>query len=282
MQAVLLSRNLPGTSFLPGLIVLALLFVLPSTLLAVFALWKKALTVPAAILAWALALLITACGWLNAFWVLAAVFLCTLLAGKLSGAAGKAVGEKLHAKTGKRDAVQVLCNVAVGAAMMLLFDRTKQRCFLWAYGGAMAASLADSMASELGVRSTRPPRDILSWKPVEPGISGGVTLLGLGASALGALIIAGLSLRLRGAAPSILPDVAAAGFFAALCDSVLGSAVQAKYRCGVCGALTEKRCHCGVPGRVERGLPWVGNDAVNLLNNLIGALGALGLYFLHN
>lgn len=270
-----------GASLL-ALVLYIVLMLIPPTLLAGLALWKKALTIPGVICAWVLAVSITFTGGLWAFAVLAAVFLCTLLAGKLSGAVGKSVGEKLHAKTGKRDAVQVLCNVAVGAAMLLLYACTKQRCFLWAYGGAMAASLADSMASELGVRSARPPRDILSGRPVEPGISGGVTLLGLGASALGALIIAGLSLLLPGAAPQILPDVAAAGFFAALCDSVLGSAAQAKYRCGVCGALTEKQLHCGVPGTVERGLPQIGNDAVNLLNNLIGTLCALGLYFLHN
>ena len=259
-----------------------LLKLLLPTLLAGLAAWKKALTGPGVLCAWLLAVCISFTGGLGAFAVLAAVFLCALLAGKLSGAAGNAVGEKLHAKSGQRDAVQVLCNVAVGTAMLLLYAGTKQSCFLWAYGGAMAASLADSMASELGVRSPRPPRDILSFKPVEPGISGGVTPLGLGASALGALIIAGLSLLLPGATASILPDVAAAGFFAALCDSALGSAVQAKYRCGVCGALTEKRCHCGVPGAVARGLPWMDNDAVNLLNNLIGALCALGLYFLHS
>ena len=264
-----------------ALVVYIFLMLIPPTLLAGLALWKKALTVPGVLCAWGLAVCVTFTGGLGAFTVLAAVFLCALLAGKLSGAAGKAVGERLHAKSGKRDAVQVLCNVAVGTVMLLLYADSRLPCFLWAYGGAMAASLADSMASELGVRSARPPRDILSFKPVEAGISGGVTALGLGASALGALIIAGLSLLLPGVTASILPDVAAAGFFAALCDSVLGSAAQAKYRCGVCGALTEKRCHCGQPGTVERGLPRIDNDAVNLLNNLIGALCALGLYFLH-
>lgn len=269
-----------GASLL-ALVLYIVLMLIPPTLLAGLALWKKALTRPAVLCAWLLAVCITFAGGLWAFAVLAAVFLCTLLAGRLSGTAGKAVGAALHAKSGTRDVAQVLCNVAVGAAMLLLYAVTRQRCFLWAYGGAMAASLADSMASELGVRSARPPRDILSWKPVEPGLSGGVTPLGLGASALGALGIAALCLLLPDAAPPILPDVAAAGFFAALCDSVLGSAVQAKYRCGVCGVLSEKPRHCGVPGTVERGLPRLGNDAVNLLNNLIGALAALGLYFLH-
>ena len=72
--------------------------------------------------------------------------------------------------------------------------------------------------------------------------------------------------------------VTASGFLASLADSAMGSALQAKYRCPVCSALTEKPVHCGVPGRVERGLAFVGNDLVNLANNITGALAAL-LFF---
>ena len=76
-------------------------------------------------------------------------------------------------------------------------------------------------------------------------------------------------------------DVTCAGFFAAVCDSALGSGVQVKYRCPVCGALTEKPVHCGVPGSPEKGVRWMTNDAVNLCNNILGALAALALYALH-
>ena len=61
-------------------------------------------------------------------------------------------------------------------------------------------------------------------------------------------------------------------------DSALGSAVQAKYRCPVCGALTEKKVHCGEKGSLEKGLRIVDNDMVNFLNNLSGAVLALVLY----
>ena len=144
----------------------------------------------------------------------------------------------------------------------------------------MAASLADSMASELGVLSKRPPRDILTLRPVEKGLSGGVSPLGLGASLLGAAIIAAICAALWGMGPGMFLAVTAAGFFAALCDSILGSAVQAKYRCPVCGVLTEKPWHCGMDGTVERGFRFVNNNAVNFCNNLIGAGAALALYFL--
>ena len=101
-------------------------------------------------------------------------------------------------------------------------------------------------------------------------------------SALGAALIA-LCYALPADGPGFAAflDVTAAGFFAAVCDSALGSGVQVKFRCGVCGALTEKPVHCGESGTAERGVRWMTNDAVNLCNNLLGALAALGLFAMH-
>ena len=251
--------------------------------LAGLAAWRKALTPGGLALAWALALVICFCGGLSGYLALAATFLFTIAAGKISGARRERVEKKLHAKTGRRDAVQIFCNVFVGALALVLFRLTRFGGFLWAYGGAMAASLADSMASELGVLSRRAPRDILTWKPVQAGLSGGVTALGFGMSALGAALIAlCYSLPADGPGFACFLDVTAAGFFAAVCDSALGSGLQVKYRCGVCGALTEKPVHCGAAGTAEAGVRWMTNDTVNFCNNLLGALAALGLYALHS
>ena len=251
--------------------------------LAGLAAWRKALTPGGLALAGALALVICFCGGLAGYLALAATFVFTIAAGKLSGARRERVEKRLHAKTGRRDAVQIFCNVFTGAAMLMLWRVTAYRGFLWAYGGAMAASLADSMASELGVLSRRAPRDILTWKPVQAGLSGGVTALGFAMSALGAALVAlCFSLPADGPGFACFLDVTAAGFFAAVCDSALGSGVQVKYRCGVCGALTEKPIHCSVPGAPERGVRWMTNDTVNFCNNLLGALAALGLFALHS
>lgn len=258
------------------LFVRALLSLLAASLLAGLAWWKKALTPRGLVLAWGLALAIAFCGGPGGFLALAATYGFTILAGKLSKSVREPIEQRLHARTGPRNAVQVLCNVGTGTVMLLLFALTEKPGFLWAYGGAMAASLADSLASELGVLSRGRPRDILSLRPVEKGLSGGVSPLGLGTSALGAVIVAALCGAFWGW--ELTPPVALSGFLAALLDSVLGSAVQGKYRCPACGALTEKPAHCGLPGSLERGLPFVDNNAVNLCNNVFGALAALGLY----
>lgn len=250
-----------------------------SSALAAVALWRKAITYSGTALAWALSVIICFCGgWVN-FCALAATLVFTLIAGKISGKRRENVEKKLHAKHGRRDSVQIICNVATSALMALLYALTEREAFLCASAAALAASLADSMASELGILSRGKTFDVLSGKSVEPGMSGGVSFFGFAMSALGAAIIASISLG-QGMGVKFPIVILISGFIAAYVDSLLGAAVQAKYRCGVCGALTEKKVHCGEKGALEKGLPFVNNDAVNLLNNISGAVIALALYSL--
>ncbi len=248
-----------------------------SSLLALLALWRRAITYPGTALAWCFSVVICYCGgWVN-FCALAATLVFTLIAGKISGKTREKAEKKLHAKHGRRDSVQIICNVGVSALMAAAYAITKTEAFLCASGAALAASLADSMASELGILSKRGPRDACSFKKVQPGMSGGVSPLGLGMSALGAAIIGAVCLgQGRGFGFSLI--IFASGFVAAYVDSILGSVVQAKYRCPVCGAVTEKKEHCGERGKLEKGLGFIDNDMVNFLNNLSGAVIALVLY----
>ena len=117
--------------------------------------------------------------------------------------------------------------------------------------------------------------DICTFREVGVGLSGGVSGAGSAAAALGAALIAALCLLFPGADGKAALLVAAFGFLGCLFDSVLGSRIQVKYRCPVCGALTEREHHCGVPGRVERGWRRVNNDTVNLLSNLFAAVLAI-------
>lgn len=245
-----------------------------STLLAAIAIWRKAVTIPGTVLAWCLCVVLCYFGGLTDYFALAATFIFTIIAGRLSGKTRERAEKKLHAKSGSRDSAQVFCNVGTAAVMAAVYGLTRRDDFLCASGAALAASLADSLASELGILSKTPPRDICTLKKVQPGISGGVSALGLAMSALGAAMIGAICLG-YGKGVVFSAVITLCGFVAALMDSALGSAVQAKYRCGICGALTEKKIHCGQPGTLEKGLGFINNDMVNFLNNVSAAILAL-------
>ena len=243
--------------FLPALLL--------STALAAAALWRRALTPDGTALACALCILVTVLGGGTAFAVLTVTLLGTAAADRFAG--GRADPLAVRRKSGSRDAGRVACNVGIAALSMALFGLTGHAAFRTGFCAVMAESLADSLASKLGPLAKTPPRDICTGTPVAAGLSGGVTLPGTASELAGAAVIAAVSavgyhdLRLFG-------PVLAAGFFGAVFDSVLGSRAQVKYRCTVCGAVTERHEHCRAPTVRVRGAAWVTNDAVNLLSNL--------------
>jgi len=88
------------------------------------------------------------------------------------------------------------------------------------YVAGVCAITADKFASEIGILNGYPLM-LLTMKKVQKGVSGGVTLLGIGASLLGAAIIAASSLFLS--VPLTYVIVAcASGFIGNLVDSIFG------------------------------------------------------------
>lgn len=245
-----------------------------STALAALALWRRALTPGGTALAWVLCVAVTAFGGGTAFAVLAVTLLLTAAADRFAG--GRADPNGVRRKSGSRDGWRVACNVGVAACAMLLSGLTGSAAFRAGFCAVMAESLADSLASKLGPLSRTVPRDICTRKPVPSGLSGGVTLTGTLAELLGAAVVAAVSAAgYRSAA--LFAVVLAGGFFGAVFDSVLGSRLQVKYSCGVCGGVTECALHCGAPTVRLRGIRWMTNDAVNLLSNAFALALALAL-----
>ena len=188
-------------------------------------------------------------------------------------------GEVTAAKGHRRDVLQVLANGGVAALAAVLGGAGVTRA-PGAVVGALAAAAGDTWASELGVYSPTRPRSIVSGRPVPPGTSGGVTALGWLAAAGGAACV-GLAYALAGGRQMNLARVVAvalvAGLAGSLADSLAGATVQAAYRCRHCGVVAEAPGeHCGAPLVVARGVPWMTNDAVNLLCTATGGVvGAL-------
>ena len=137
---------------------------------------------------------------------------------------------------------------------------------------SIAAAAADSWSTEIGTRYGGDARDILSGKKVSAGVSGGVSLLGLVASVCGGLFVAASSIYLPEASHvRMLLTITLSAILGAVCDSILGSSVQAKYRCDVCGELTESANHCGGHALLVKGKELVDNNVVNFAATAISA-----------
>jgi uncharacterized protein (TIGR00297 family) len=260
---------------------------------AAAAFWRRTLTPGGAAAAVVVGTLIFCFGGPFFWLVLGAFFLSSTLLGRL----GSAEKERLAAvqeKGIRRDSLQVIANGGVAAAMAILSRLTGEPEFAVAFAAALASSNADTWGSEVGILSRRPPVSILSFRPVAPGMSGGVSLLGTGASLAGSLFIAivftavqGIAARTAGglSAPggraglgSLAVAVAAAGVIGSLVDSVLGASIQAQYAAEGTGAATERRSSGARPNVLVRGFAVVTNDAVNLASSAAAAAAGLLLY----
>ncbi len=151
--------------------------------------------------------------------------------------------------TAGRNGAQVLANGAV-AAVLSVWNGISPAPWIWtALAGAIAASTADTWATELGLLSKTPPRLITARllrtdAVVPPGTSGGVTWLGTIAACAGAALIAASSTVWLG---TPFAPVWLAGFLAMTLDSILGASVEGRLR-------------------------WMTNDTVNFIATAVGAI----------
>lgn len=192
---------------------------------------------------------------------------------------GKGATQGVHAKEGRRDAVQVLVNGISATLSAILYSATGEIAFVFAFAAALAEGAADSLASDIGELSKKPPVDFVRLKRTAKGMSGGVSLVGSAAAAIGAAAVTAFLLIFVDASLNFV-WVFAAAVAGVFLDSALGSLLQAKYRCAVCGDATEKTSHCGAPTALTGGLKFVTNDIVNLAGTLFAAAAAaLAVYF---
>lgn len=175
-------------------------------------------------------------------------------------------------KHGARDALQVLANGGVAAVCAVLFAVQHDPKFAAAFAGAFAAASADTWGTEIGTLAKGRPRSILTFRPLQTGLSGGVTPIGTLAEVAGAFSVAAVA---SAAASLPLFCIAAGGVAGALADSIAGASVQELRYCDRCARACETDPHaCGSASRRIRGYGWMTNDAVNALATLTGAAAA--------
>ena len=206
--------------------------------------------------------------------LLIAYFALSLALTRLRGEEKQRRTADVVAKGGARDAVQVLANgglfaaAALVASLPALDPAARAICAATALG-ALAASAADSWATEIGSLASAPPRSIISGRPVAPGTSGGVNALGIGAMIAGASFVA-LGARALAIDVRVWP-VIVGGFTGAIADSVVGATLQDRRWCDTCESGTERAVHgCGTVTRHAGGLVAMDNDLVNLIATVVG------------
>lgn len=204
--------------------------------------------------------------------VLVAYFVALSLLTRFRAAEKAARTQDRIEKPGARDAQQVLANGGVFFAAALAYWMSGGPLWQVLAAGALAASAADTWATELGTLAKAEPRSILGFHPVPTGTSGGVTAVGLLAAVAGSAFVAGVVWAVRWPSFAVV-SAFAGGIFGALIDSVIGAGLQARRHCPKCNAMTEQSIHaCGTTTDVMGGIDWVDNDVVNLAATFGGAL----------
>jgi len=188
-------------------------------------------------------------------------------------------------KGGVRSWPNTLANGLVAGLASIAEMVSHQDIFIIAFLAAVAAAMSDTIATEVGLLNGSKPRLIVNLKKfVEPGTSGGVSLLGelAGvASALGMSLL-GISLKIINGRFGIVLAGFLAVFLGALIatnfDSLLGGTIQGVNRCQVCDEKTESLVHHGKPTLSMRGIRFLDNNAINLIATIAAALLSIVLY----
>jgi uncharacterized protein (TIGR00297 family) len=215
-----------------------------------------------------------------AAWSWGAVLIIYFVSSTLLSRTGRAVKAtrtaSIVAKGGARDAVQVFANGATfaGAALAMAVHPSVRWVALGF--GSLAASAADTWATEVGTLRGREPWSILTGRVVPAGTSGAVSLIGTLAALAGGAFI-GLVAVALGWSTRLGTTIVIAGFAGATIDSLLGATMQGRRWCDSCRRETERAVHdCGSATRRSRGFDWLDNDVVNFISNAAaGLLAAL-------
>ncbi len=204
--------------------------------------------------------------------VLLAFFIPAALLSRWRAAVKARVAGAVVAPGATRGARQVIANGAVFGVAALTWRLTGDVWWTGVALGALATASADTWATEIGTAAGGRPWSVRTFRPVEPGLSGAVSLAGTLALIAGGVWL-GTFAWLAGFDPFWARAGAIAGVTGALADTVLGAVIQERRWCPECQAFTERTTHpCGTPTVHRGGWRAMSNDAVNLAGTLIGGV----------
>jgi uncharacterized protein (TIGR00297 family) len=230
----------------------------------------RALSRTGAIAAFVVGTAAVVAGWSWAALLIAYFAAATILSKAGEGTKANRIGSIVD-KGDERDATQVFANGGIFALAAVAGSIMHSSAWFAIGIGALAASAADTWATEVGTLVGNEPISIVSGRRVPAGTSGGITLAGSLAGIAGALFVAAGATLARW--PVTFTAVALGGIAGALSDSLLGATLQSRRWCDVCEKGTERLVHdCGNRTRRIGGVGGMDNDAVNAICSVVGAL----------
>lgn len=247
--------------------------ILLSPVIIIFALSKKALT-KGGILAAIILDVVVSCAFRNrGFVILCAFFIGAIVVDKIKNKYKNNGRNEYRTNHECRNYMQVFVNGVVAFVFSVAFLVTKNSVFIVPFVASLAEAFSDTAASGIGAFSNT-VYDPFRRRRCESGLSGGMTVVGTVASIVAAFVIAFLAYLLRFSNFGFreLLIVATSAFLGSVIDSCLGSLLQVKYKCPVCGAVTEKEEHCGIDTLKCAGVSFIDNDIVNLLSCAFSAV----------
>lgn len=252
------------TSLIPAMLCFSI-----ELLILIVAYYLKAITLSGGCSAAALGMILFLSGGWISFTALIVFFILGSVVSKI-GKRAKADAEELHERVGARSTVQVVANGLPSLIFTAIYYYTGMEAYLLAAIMCFAATTADTFSSEIGMLSKKTPRSILTLKPVQRGMSGGFTFLGVFGGLVGAWFISILTIPRFGVRAMVAITVT--GLLSSILDSVLGAALQAKYQMREDNGgllFTERKTVDGENLELVRGVKWINNDIVNFASVFI-------------
>ena len=196
------------------------------------------------------------------------------------------VGKRIVKKRGEdtdshkaRRAKQIIAVGLFAIIALILHSVTEKAIFYHIFFLALVEQIADSMASDIGRLTKRKNINIITWRPIEKGISGGVSALGTVAALISSFILTAVPYFLGALSLKVFVFIGILAFVGTVIDSVVGALFQSLYLCDGCSRKVESPMHCGKPARLIKGLGIIDNVAVNYIAGFVTcAMGALLIF----
>jgi len=134
-------------------VLIGVLVAIPTVL---FTIKFKALKISAAVLAGILITIISYCGGISAVLILIGAYFSVILLEKILKKSSR-LTEDINKKQGARDFIQVFVNGISAVLFIILFKITANHIFFLTYIVGIIEALADSVASDVGILSKKPP-----------------------------------------------------------------------------------------------------------------------------